>query len=730
MMELSKKPAKMFRVFILIVIILNIHQHVVAEDDSKPAGWKGEVNKAELEKMILEATPYGDISGYRIKGKDLIEIMSSNLPGTEQPPEYIRLFDTVIEGGLIFDSDKFPIGKPRKGGLSDEVFALATARGENEIHTHLQITRSQIGANKKNKLSFFAEHLIFNDLRLNQCNFAGTVHINSCVFQNRATFSHSTIQGDFYSLEAVYTGGSLLSGTSFFNTNFLNNVEFDHCRVAGVVDFRANYFAAVSFREAVFEKEGFSDFGPRFRGVRFKDSFDFTGVKAKGELDFSGCTFEKLANFAFFEVETLDLSQTEFSITAYFNKSKLKKLKLTLADFKGYADFSDAQIGRLELGTNGLKTFMKSRLNFENTHFGEVDIRNTVFKEPIDFSAATFGNKHLIPEKKSSDDNQKVNAIRFQDVEFESDFRLRYIHSTGYAVFDSVECHSTIDFRDSEFYPHLNIENEPYFLFSRIEAKVFRANWKILPKPDLWMISKPPNFRDSEIESFRRQSKFNFNSKIRPIESKISVLEWISNKFSNQKEQLKYANESRYLLGKAQYQEQLRSLNGKWYKSVTGLSNRITIEFKELVWGKYSGYGTQIQSILLLNGLLIFIFTIAYSIIGIYYPIEKENQRGDDKRFKPRPLHFPIDYLAKPGSSPNVLTLRSQIGHSFNLSIALLFKAGFRESQISGQGKIGRQLIRLLVRIEWVIGYYVFGVTLLTLTNAFPFLHRIINILF
>ena len=80
----------------------------------------------------------------------------------------------------------------------------------------------------------------------------------------------------------------------------------------------------------------------------------------------------------------------------------------------------------------------------------------------------------------------------------------------------------------------------------------------------------------------------------------------------------------------------------------------------------------------------------------------------------------PVRHCAHPRLNTYIDALR--------LSAVILFKVGYRDTRISGRG--GGTAMGWIVVLEWLIGFFLIGMLLVTLTNTQPVLHTLLSQLF
>jgi hypothetical protein len=157
------------------------------------------------------------------------------------------------------------------------------------------------------------------------------------------------------------------------------------------------------------------------------------------------------------------------------------------------------------------------------------------------------------------------------------------------------------------------------------------------------------------------------------------------------------------------------------------LLTRWPVELEWWAWGALSGYGTKFSWVLGWSVLLMVTFAALYMRFGDIrrQPWPKAHH---DFSIRLRLWEDPRDYLGDSPSSrlPNA-RLQSFV-NALRLSTVVLFKVGHRDTQLASRS--GGSLLKWLVIVEWLIGFYVIGVLLVTLTNTQPLLQSVLSKVF
>jgi hypothetical protein len=124
-------------------------------------------------------------------------------------------------------------------------------------------------------------------------------------------------------------------------------------------------------------------------------------------------------------------------------------------------------------------------------------------------------------------------------------------------------------------------------------------------------------------------------------------------------------------------------------------------------------------------------FVLAFA--GIYAAFGEIHRQqapasGNDFSIRLRLVELPRAYLE---DTPAHAPIRPRLGKFVNalrLSAVILFKVGYRDTRITSR-KGGAALGRM-VALEWLIGFFLIGILLVTLTNTQPVLHALLSRLF
>jgi hypothetical protein len=187
-----------------------------------------------------------------------------------------------------------------------------------------------------------------------------------------------------------------------------------------------------------------------------------------------------------------------------------------------------------------------------------------------------------------------------------------------------------------------------------------------------------------------------------------------------------------------------------WSEGLERLLWWLGLEALWLVWGATCGYGTGLWLILGWTLVVNLGCTLLYSTCGTlqrrYHP-----EISEDFTFKPRLWDLPHSYVTP--QAPTTAAMAVSDGEAweaskarlsettsgsgtandplrtlltaFRFSSVVLCKVGPRDTTVSG--RIGKCDLRWIVRVEWVLGFYLWTLLIYTLTNTQPLLNKLIE---
>ncbi len=171
----------------------------------------------------------------------------------------------------------------------------------------------------------------------------------------------------------------------------------------------------------------------------------------------------------------------------------------------------------------------------------------------------------------------------------------------------------------------------------------------------------------------------------------------------------------------AYYHKKLAELNEA--RNEEKLRSRLPGEAEWIFWGLPCGYGTKVWRIVGLSGFFLLVFAGLYSI-GERLTRKPHPRIEQDFAFRQRLLDFPKEYLGQGSKNES----GKKFINALRFSSVILFKLGYRDTTISG--KIFGIDYKYIVRIEWVLGYFLMGALVVALSNTLPIVHKLISGIF
>jgi hypothetical protein len=136
-----------------------------------------------------------------------------------------------------------------------------------------------------------------------------------------------------------------------------------------------------------------------------------------------------------------------------------------------------------------------------------------------------------------------------------------------------------------------------------------------------------------------------------------------------------------------------------------------------ILWGWSSGYGTKIWWLIGWYFGFFALFTAIYWELGIFY----RTKTNEDSSFKLRLVVFPWQYFT-PASAKHAQSITPKLIEAVRLSKELILKLGYGNITISGSNAI-----KTVVVIEWVLGFYLLALLVITLSYTSPLLNKLIS---
>jgi uncharacterized protein YjbI with pentapeptide repeats len=535
--------------------------------------------------------------------------------------------------------------------------------------------------------------------------FGGPARFSEAVFEDRAWFTTSVFHGE----------------ATFQKTDFKGNTRFENTRFERFADFLlARFHAEATFDRATFADAVMleADFGGRvnFRGARFAGRADFAGRTFRGPADFEASIFEARAVFR----------GASFLEWAQFKKARfVDTLVLDYAAFSSVADFRGARIARLAFDCRTRPTVIEARVDFRKAEIAASHFQDLVFASDVDLSDAVFGHSPPMPETAGdtgdpggtgSSLGESNRTTLFRDVTFEGATYFIRTHFTGPLSLETVSFRGLSDWREAGF--AARDEAIPLLALSYVTFSEANLTWRQLPPIRRWATGaqRIPSFLDHP-PAQASEAGVEPETAVRPMQPRSQVLRDLETVFRRQN-RLTDANQAHYHLKRAALKEARRK---------QGWLRRWPLELEWAVWGLLSGYGTRLSWAIGWCLLVVLAFASVYAAFGVLHR-QQAPASDNDFSLRLRLLELPRSYLKDaPVHDPAHPLLRTTID-ALRLSAVILFKVGYRDTRISGRG--GGNVMGWIVALEWLIGFFLIGMLLVTLTNTQPVLHSLLSQLF
>lgn len=549
--------------------------------------------------------------------------------------------------------------------------------------------------------------------------FMGRVNIVNVQLTGSAEFTDSIFgeglrvrRADFRG-RARFGGVALLKRSRFDAVIFRDDVNFSGARSLGLFRFfRTTIDGELSFRRAL-----------------FCDRLSMVRVRANSPADFSSSIFFK----------RLSLSGVRFVRSVQFRRARLPEgIRVDGGRLGTYADFSAARIGYFDMRHRGSRAVVTARLDFRRARIDRVLIANATFTQEVDFSDAVIGEapgeeaadprrdrSSLCPARKSatvagaSKTPRDAGAVRYGlsliNVTFEDGAGFLRARLPLSAEFRRVKFRGPADFTDARFVSAGPGGRSEEFGFSYVDLGTdTRIRWAQLPALKYW------KQRDG----------------LQPLSSVLGGLE----KYFRGREQLGDANAA-YRHFEAMRRAELSAaasaaLGAKgvsvWralltpdlldFVTLPELREALAAEAKWLFWGLPAGYGTRIWRLLLVALAIQLIFALLYYTLGtVARRLDGRAHAGSWLRL----FDFPDRYLGEFDGEEPAPVVRRRFRDAFWASLLLTFKLGRAEVRIHGG-----TAVRLLVRLQWLIGYFILAAIVLTLGKTQPAVGALVGYLF
>ncbi|MCP4345846.1 MAG: hypothetical protein GY795_10010 [Desulfobacterales bacterium] len=695
----------------------------------------GEVKSGSITKadMLAIFEKEGTVDGRVINGDDLIDIIRE----TDFP---ISIKNSIVEKGLDFekggrDSQGLPLKAVTEDILPKE---WREEQGNKFLKTHqeihliknkIEIKDSEIQSHsrevegKQFQVSIFAKKAFFyKDISFDSATHTGDVFFYSATFSG--SFDSAIFIGDasFDSATSDYASfdSATFSGHTYFcSATFSDYAYFDSATFSGDASFDSATFSAnASFYSATFSGH------TSFKSATFSGHTFFYSATFSGHTSFDSATFSEDASFG----------SATFTKSALFKNSVFTaRLSIGSSKFQKYADFRETYIRMLNFKPESPK-IVKSVTDFRGAKISEAHFQNIIFENDVDFSDVEFGAnyetfRNFIGPPRSEElfrrDKNFTTVFRSLTFKSNADFiRTKFSCDTA---FEMVKFRKEANFKHARF-KEKGKDNNPRFWFSYIDFKYFLIKWNQLPDVENIVKTsedKIKSFLDIEEEERKKraqpkeegkkkkqaQSKAEEKAKPKPdqLENLSEFLQDLEANFRS-KNQLKDANEALF---------QTKIFDLKAARNKADIRERITKELEWIFWGIPCGYATKIWRAVLAFVIVHLLFTIIYYVKGDLFHVTGED--GTDLKEKSI-FEFPSHYVLKepPSETPYEKWKKVEMAHRFSMAFLFKFVKGIGIVKITSPCKY-------FVWAEWIIGFYLWFCFIITSSNTFPMINRLIE---
>ncbi len=466
-------------------------------------------------------------------------------------------------------------------------------------------------------------------------------------------------------------------------------------------DFREAQFGGIAnFLEAQFSEKAF------FNNAKFSEEANFREAQFSEAAGFNKAQFNGLADFSQAQFNGVSFHLTTFGAETNFRYVRIYgALELEESNFEGNVDLRNSTIRKLVLKESSLVNSIDVPFDFRDATITEAHFEELQFIQKINFSDVVFGvnivNVDFIGPLQL--DNQSPATV-FRTVTFLSDANFTRAKFYGDVAFEIVNFEGKANFTNAEFKPATN-GNKPRLSLSYVTFEDPILDLGQFPHPGNWV-------KDEKITSFHDKERASNNRSItgKGLQLLSQVFEGLEATF-NRKNKLSDKNKAFYHM-KVEKLEEARADKSLYEQLTTGEV------WGWVLWGWSSGWGTNIWRIdgVYTAGLFFFTF-IFYGFSGRV----KKKDTGEikhDSEFRMRLLNFPWYFMK------SVEIKNEDVNEFFvamRLSIVLLLKVGRRNTEVEGK------LMKSIVWIEWVFGYYLLAVLVITLKNTVPIINSLIS---
>lgn len=707
------------------------------------------------------------LEGYIINGNDIIEL-------TKHPEVEIRIKNSIIKNGLIFDTADIE----GKRIIKNFIFFIDSTieKGPNVnysisaqniiFNTHVQFigvdvngdvdfsesifddTSSFVGDHFKENAYFFGVEFKHN------AEFSNTIFSRAAIFAETVFNQDGNFIGCTFEKYSVFYKSQFLSTANFNGANFLQSfspfeiisdqlVNFRRSNLRHIItwnsipivksrfDFRGSTITEADFEDLIFTEDVTFD-DVRFGTVElsrddihwidffrfFKHSLDSGNSNPSKRvwryLDYQ--LRNKIVNLTT-EIDTYykenDYVKIDSILSGYGKpliEDFIKQLNtiLKVDGFYNYEYFTDIELSK------DLKELLKDTSNLSTN---QIMMLNRYLLERSFIDANNIWNQHLI---RPIIDEQRLEQERFpiifRNIIFEKD--VYFIRATFYddIAFENIKFKGEANFSNIRFKEENDWKSGKHkFSMSYLAFDDIKINFYDLPDEFAWV--RESNYRIKSIPG-----KFVPDTILIPIQPISEVYEDLVTTFTRNNN-LEQKNIAYYFQRKAELDEATK--NKSFFQKLNTSEYRYWI-----LWGWSSGWGTKIWWIIgwYICGLFFFAF-IYYSMINKVKVWRQTIETPmPDSVFGTKLFTFPWNFFkTEKTRNKDVRDFNSEVKDfisALKLSKVLLLKIGKRDSYVEGR------IMKTLIWIEWVLGFYLFAIFVITLKNTVPIINSLVSQVF
>lgn len=613
-----------------------------------------------------------------------------------------------------------------------------------------------------------------------QAHFGANAKFSSAAFSNGSNFT-----GSIFTAAVNFSRVQMKGKNNFSRTDFGGNVTFRKSSMRGALNFNGVRFGSrfqtleMKFlKEVTFQESNFE--GPvvlqstnfterlRFENTRFASEFQALGTRFSSSVTFVNSQFKDLVN----------LQQAVFSGPVTFRNSRFAKpLLLRHATFENelslenpsmpdFSDFRNTRISVFKFDSSARPVAVMGRLDFRQAEVRVLCLRDVTFTAPVDFSDARLGGGHLPSRANNikqedfcgrnlaSDSAQEVAvkadtdvaqtvlpqaSVDYQSVTFEDDVFFTRTQFIGSVKMEQVRSAELADFTGATFEPGGDRPPNSFALWYS-EFADLKLSWQQLPTIAAWerqsrlrhqMPGEKPQM-ESKRDTNEQGSQKDGRQELSVVKTQTQlqrlsdVLGQLERQFRDQG-QLDDANAARFHTKRVRLEELRNDAfsddNINW--QLGKLKAWLIAEAEWWVWGVLSGYGTKIWWAIGWATLITILFGVLYT--GLSNVARLKPGADDDHdafRFRQRLFDFPSDILQQPKMALEIQNGYHRIAAAVQQSSAILMKVGTRDVYFEDRRR--SKTVGWLVRIEWVLGYYIVAALIYTLSETWPLLNRLL----